>query len=54
MRFQVSVSPPRCVTPLIQDGVSTSRLLAPKIDRTACCKTSDRPQVASSVSSGLP
>ncbi len=32
----------------------TSRLDEPKIDRIACCSTSDRPQVASSVSSGRP
>ena len=53
-RLYVTVTPPHCVAPLIQAGVPTSRLLAPNTLRTACCNTSDRPQVASSVSSGRP
>jgi hypothetical protein len=48
------VSPPICVAPDIQLGVSTSRLFGPKIVRTACWRISDRPHVASSVSSGRP
>jgi ABC-type Na+ efflux pump permease subunit len=53
-RFQVIARPPRSNCPVIQVGISTGRLLAPKIERTACCRISDRPQVASSVSSGRP
>ena len=45
---------PSWKVPDIQDGAPTSRLDGPKIERTACCSTSDRPQVASSVSSGRP
>ena len=48
------VSWPSWKAPDIQDGLPTSRLVGPKIVRTACCRTSDRPQVASSVSSGRP
>jgi hypothetical protein len=36
------------------EGLPTSRLVGPKIERTACCRISDTPQVASSVSSGRP
>ena len=44
----------RSKAPLMKDGLPTSRLFGPKIVRTACCRSSDRPQVASSVSSGRP
>ena len=53
-RLVVITRPPTGNAPLIQAGVPTLRLSAPKIDRTACCSTSDRPQVASNVSSGRP
>ena len=39
---------------LIQDGEPTSRLLDPNMVRIACCRMSERPQVASRVSSGRP
>ena len=39
---------------IIQEGVPTSLLVGPKAVRTACCRTSERPQVARSVSSGRP
>ena len=48
------VSWPSWKAPDMKDGAPTSRLDGPKIERTACCSTSDRPQVASSVSSGRP
>ena len=35
-------------------GAETGRLSGPKAVRTACCRISDTPQVASSVSSGRP
>jgi hypothetical protein len=35
-------------------GLPTSRLVGPKMVRTACCRISDTPQVASRVSSGRP
>ena len=46
--------PPISNAPDIQAGLSTTLLVGPKIVRTACCRISDRPQVASSVSSGRP
>src|SRR3972149_4962162 len=45
---------PKSKAPLIQDGLPTSLLVGPKMVRTTCCRISDRPQVASSVSSGRP
>ena len=42
------------MTPVIQRGVSTLRLSGEKILRTACCKISEIPNVANSVSSGRP
>ena len=53
-RFQVTDNWPRSNEPDIQDGLPTSRLVGPKIVRTACCRISETPQVASSVSSGRP
>ena len=53
-RFQVIAICPRSNEPDIQDGLPTSRLVGPKIERTPCCSTSDTPHVASSVSSGRP
>ncbi|MCY1313657.1 hypothetical protein D9M68_440780 [compost metagenome] len=53
-RFQVIVSPPSSKAPDIHEGLPTSRLVGPKIERTACCRISDMPQVASKVSSGRP
>ena len=53
-RFQVIESWPISKEPDIQDGLPTSRLVGPKMVRTACCRISDTPQVASSVSSGRP
>jgi hypothetical protein len=53
-RFQVIESWPISNEPDIQDGLPTSRLVGPKMVRTACCRISDMPQVASSVSSGRP
>ena len=50
----VMVICPTSKAPLIHDGLPTSRLLGPNVVRTACCRISDRPQVASSVSSGRP
>ena len=44
--------PPRRNDPAMKDGAPTSWLLAPKVVRTACCRISEMPQVASSVSSG--
>ena len=38
----------------MNDGLPTSRLFGPNVVRTACCKISESPQVASSVSSGRP
>ena len=45
---------PSSKAPEAQEGFSTSRLEGPKIMRTLCCRMSETPQVASSVSSGLP
>ena len=53
-RLYVMVIPPRSKAPLIQEGLPTSLLVGPKMVRTACCRISDRPQVASSVSRGRP
>ncbi len=54
-RLQVMVSWPISKrAPDIQDGLPTSRLVGPKMVRTACCRISETPQVASSVSSGRP
>ncbi|MNU56981.1 hypothetical protein D3C71_460890 [compost metagenome] len=46
--------PPSGKEPDIHDGLPTSWLVGPKIVRIACCRMSDTPQVASSVSSGRP
>ncbi|OWK24413.1 hypothetical protein AJ87_22220 [Rhizobium yanglingense] len=54
IRFQVIDSPPSSKAPDIQLGLRTSRLVGPKIVRTACCRMRDTPHVASSVSSGRP
>ena len=54
MRFQVIVSPPSWKAPDMKCGAPTSRLAAPKVVRTACCRIRLMPQVASSVSSGRP
>ena len=54
MRFQVMDRPPSSKAPDIQLGLPTSRLVGPKIVRIACCRISEMPQVASSVSSGRP
>ena len=40
--------------PDIHDGLATSTFCGPKIVRAAWIRISDRPQVASSVSSGRP
>ena len=40
--------------PVIQLGLDTSLLGAPKIERTTCCRMRLTPQVASRVSSGRP
>ena len=53
-RFQVIASWPSSNAPDIQDGLATSRLVGPKMVRTACCRISETPHVASSVSSGRP
>ena len=47
-------SPPRWNEPVMKAGAETGRLSGPKAVRTACCSTSDTPQVASRVSSGRP
>ncbi len=54
MRFQVIVSPPSSKAPGHPGRIANSRLFAPKMERTACCRMSEIPQVASSVSSGRP
>ena len=46
--------PPTSNAPDMKAGALTWRLLAPKMVRTACCRISETPQVASSVSSGRP
>ena len=46
--------PPTLIEPDMKAGALTWRLLAPKIVRTACCRISETPQVASRVSSGRP
>ena len=53
-RFQVIVISPSWKAPDIQEGLPTSRLVGPKIVRTACCRIRLTPQVASNVSSGRP
>ena len=54
MRPEPIDRPPSWNEPDMNAGAVTSRLLAPKIVRTNCCRISDTPQVASSVSSGRP
>ncbi|MNL73121.1 hypothetical protein D3C87_1985350 [compost metagenome] len=54
MRFQVIVRPPSGNDPDIHEGLPTSWLVGPKMVRIACCRISEMPQVASSVSSGRP
>ena len=46
--------PPQSNEPDMKAGAMTWRLLAPNSVRTACCRISETPQVASSVSSGRP
>ncbi len=53
-RLSVMARPPNSTTPDMKLGVPTSRLLGPKVVRTACCRIRLMPQVASSVSSGRP
>ena len=53
-RLYVTVIRPRSNDPLIHEGLPTSLLVGPKTVRTPCCRISDSPQVASSVSSGRP
>ena len=53
-RLAVIESPATSKEPDIHDGVPTAWLVGPKMVRTACCRISDMPQVASSVSSGRP
>ena len=53
-RFQVTSISPSWNEPDIHDGLPTSRLVGPKIERTVCCRIRLTPQVASSVSSGRP
>ena len=54
MRLLVIVRLPKLKAPDIHDGLPTSRLFGPKMVRTVCCRMSETPQVASSVSSGRP
>ena len=51
-RLVVISRPPTWNAPDMNGGLLTSRLLAPNRLRTACCRMSETPQVASSVSSG--
>ncbi len=53
-RLQVSATPRISTEPDMKDGFITSRFVGPKSERTACCRISDTPQVASRVSSGRP
>ena len=53
-RFQVTCIIPTLKAPDIQSGLPTCRFVGPKIVRTACCRISDTPKVASKVSSGRP
>ena len=54
MRPEVMAMAPKSKEPDMKVGAPTSRLLAPKMERTACCSMRERPKVASSVSSGRP
>ena len=51
-RLVVIDSPPISNAPDMNGGLLTRRLLAPNRLRTNCCRMSETPQVASSVSSG--
>ena len=51
-RLVVIDRPPSSNAPDMNGGLLTWRLLAPNRLRTNCCRMSDTPQVASSVSSG--
>ena len=53
-RLVVISRPPSWNAPDMKAGALTWRLLAPNRVRTACCRISETPQVASSVSSGRP
>ena len=53
-RLVVICRPAQSNAPDMKAGCQTWRLLAPNRLRTACCRISDTPQVASSVSSGRP
>jgi hypothetical protein len=53
-RLYVTVMWPTSNAPLIHEGAPTSRLVGPNAVRTACCRISERPQVASKVSRGRP
>ena len=48
-RLLITSTPPES-----QPGSRPATFCAPKIERTACCRTRLMPQVASSVSSGRP
>ena len=54
MRPEVISRPPMWNDPAMKAGAETGRLSGPKAVRTACCRISDTPQVASRVSSGRP
>ena len=53
-RPDVIERPPTSTAPDMKSGAVTCLLLAPKIERTACCNISETPHVASRVSSGRP
>ena len=53
-RFSVTSIWPTSIEPDIQDGLPTSRLLGPKMVRTACWRIRLTPHVASRVSRGRP